>query len=77
MVGSYSFWNGYWVVKKKTAGSRFRRTLRSIKEWGMRNRHLPMKEQQITLNQKLRGDDAYYGVTGKPLRAKPGAFRPG
>ncbi len=29
----------------------------------MKNRHLPMKVQQHKLNQKLRGHDAYYGVT--------------
>ena len=30
----------------------------------MDNRHLPLKVQQQKLNQKLRGHDAYYGVTG-------------
>ena len=35
----------------------------AIWEWGLKNRHLPMKEQQQKLNQKLRGHDAYYGVT--------------
>ncbi len=67
-LGFTHYWGksrkGYWVVKKKTAASRFRRTLRSIKEWGMKNRHLPLKEQQRKLNEKLRGHDAYYGVTG-------------
>lgn len=52
------------VVKTKTAGKRFRRTLRSIKEWGWKHRHLPLKDQQRKLNEKLRGHDAYYGVTG-------------
>ena len=51
------------MVKKKTAAGRFRRTLRAIREWGLKNRHLPMKVQQHKLNQKLRGHDAYYGVT--------------
>ncbi len=67
-LGFTHYWGksrkGHWVVKKKTAGARFRRTLLAIKEWGMRNRHLPMREQQRKLNQKLRGHDAYYGVTG-------------
>jgi hypothetical protein len=49
---------------KKTAASRFRRTLRAIREWGWKHRHLPMKEQQRKLNEKLRGHDAYFGVTG-------------
>jgi retron-type reverse transcriptase len=38
--------------------------LQAIKEWGMEHRHLPMKEQQRKLNEKLRGHDGYYGVTG-------------
>jgi group II intron reverse transcriptase/maturase len=67
-LGFTHYWGksrkGYWVVKKKTAGARFRRTLCKIKEWGMKNRHLPLKEQQRKLNEKLRGHDAYYGVTG-------------
>lgn len=67
-LGFTHYWGksrkGYWVVKKKTAGARLRRTLREIKEWGMRNRHRPMREQQRKLNQKLRGHDAYYGITG-------------
>jgi RNA-directed DNA polymerase len=55
---------GNYVVQKQTAKSRFRRALRSIREWGWKHRHLPVKEQQHQLNQKLRGHDAYYGVTG-------------
>lgn len=55
---------GYWVVTKKTAASRFRRALRNIREWGMKNRHLPLKEQQRALNRKLRGHDAYCGIAG-------------
>ena len=52
------------VVKKKTARGRFARALAAIKEWGWRNRHRSLKEQQCKLNEKLRGHDAYYGVTG-------------
>lgn len=52
------------AAQKQTAKSRFRRTLRSFREWGWKNRHLPLKEQQRMLNLKLRGHDAYYGVTG-------------
>jgi len=67
-LGFTHYWgksrNGHSVVKKKTAAGRFRRTLRSIWEWWLKNRHLPMKVQQHKLNQKLLGHDAYYGVTG-------------
>ena len=67
-LGFTHYWGksrkGHQVVKKKTAAGRFRRTLRTIREWGWKHRHLPMKEQQHKLNQKLCGHDAYYGVTG-------------
>lgn len=67
-LGFTHYWgkarSGAPVVKKQTAGGRFRRTLQAIKEWGWKNRHQPLKEQQRKLNEKLRGHDAYYGVTG-------------
>jgi group II intron reverse transcriptase/maturase len=52
------------VVKKRTAASRIRRFAKAIGEWCRRNRHRPIQEQHTTLSQKLRGHDAYYGVTG-------------
>ena len=52
------------VVKKRTAASRIRRFAKAIGEWCRRNRHRPIREQHATLSQKLRGHDAYYGVTG-------------
>jgi hypothetical protein len=55
---------GSWVVKRKTAKDRFSRTLRRISVWCRVNRHLPIKEQHAKLGQKLRGHDAYYGITG-------------
>ena len=67
-LGFTHYWavslKGYWVVKLKTAKDRFSRAARSIDQWCYRNRHLPISEQQQKLNQKLRGHDAYYGVTG-------------
>jgi group II intron reverse transcriptase/maturase len=66
-LGFTHYWGksrkGHQVVKKKTAAGRLRRTLCAIWEWGLKHRHLPMKVQQLKLNQKLRGHDAYYGVT--------------
>jgi RNA-directed DNA polymerase len=55
---------GNFVVKRKTARGRFTRAVRAIKEWGWKNRHLPVRQQHRKLNEKLRGHDAYYGVTG-------------
>ena len=68
LLGFTHYWavslKGYWVVKLKTAADRFTRAVRSIDQWCHDNRHLPIDEQQQTLNQKLRGHYAYYGVTG-------------
>lgn len=67
-LGFTHYWGksrrGIPVVKKQTARGRFSRAMRSIKAWGWEHRHLPLKEQQGKLNEKLRGHDAYYGVTG-------------
>ena len=67
-LGFTHYWavsrKGYWVVKLKTARDRFSRAVRSMDHWFRDNRHLSIAEQQRKLNQKLRGHDAYYGVTG-------------
>jgi group II intron reverse transcriptase/maturase len=55
---------GSWVVKKRTAKDRFSRTLRRIREWCRKHRHLDVEVQHRVLVQKLRGHYAYYGVTG-------------
>jgi len=52
------------VVKRKTAKKRFNRTLRTISAWCRENRHRPIRAQQRALNRKLRGHDAYFGITG-------------
>ena len=55
---------GAWVVKQTTARSRLTRTLRRIKEWCRRNRHLPLAEQHRHLTRQLQGHDAYFGIRG-------------
>jgi RNA-directed DNA polymerase len=52
------------VVHRKTSGKRFRRSLKAIKEWGWKHRHLSLKEQQEQINRKLNGHYGYYGITG-------------
>jgi len=68
LLGFRHFWGksrkGNWVVKKKTAKDRFARTLHRIAEWCRAHRHDPIENQHATLARKLRGHDAYYGVTG-------------
>jgi RNA-directed DNA polymerase len=67
LLGFTHFWGrsrkGSWVIKRKTAKSRFSRAVRRFGEWCRANRHLPLGEQQRQLTQKLRGQDAYYGIT--------------
>ena len=68
LLGFTHFWGrslkGNWVVKRRTAKARLSRTMRRLNEWCKANRHRPLQEQQQQLAQKLRGHDAYYGVTG-------------
>jgi group II intron reverse transcriptase/maturase len=67
-LGFTHYWSrsrkGNWVVKRKTADSRFRRAVRRIADWCRLNRHRPLGEQAQTLAQKLRGHYQYYGVIG-------------
>jgi RNA-directed DNA polymerase len=56
--------NGNWVVQRKTAKTRFRRAVRQIGQWCRRHRHLSVAQQWQALSRKLRGHDAYYGITG-------------
>lgn len=68
LLGFTHFWGrsrkGWWVVKRKTMSSRFSRAMHRFSEWCRDHRHLPLQEQHAVLNAKLRGHDAYYGITG-------------
>jgi RNA-directed DNA polymerase len=68
LLGFTHYWDrsrqGNWVVKRKTARSRFTRALQALGQWCRLNRHRPVAEQHQTLSQKLRGHFAYYGITG-------------
>ena len=67
-LGFTHFWarsrKGNWILKRKTAASRFTRAVRTISQWCRFHRHDPIAEQHTTLCQKLRGHAAYYGITG-------------
>jgi RNA-directed DNA polymerase len=71
-LGFTHYWGrsrqGGWVVKRKTAKSRFRRALQSLWEWCRVNLHQPIQEQHRRLRQKLQGHYAYYGITGNAGR---------
>ena len=68
LLGFTHFWarsrNGFWVVKRRTSKSRFRRGMKALAQWCRENRHHALAEQHQTLSQKLRGHFAYYGITG-------------
>ncbi len=68
LLGLTHYWaqsrKGGWVVKRKTAAGRFGRTVKRIAQGGRVNRHQPVPWQHQHLLSKLRGHDAYYGLTG-------------
>ena len=55
---------GNWAVMRKTAKSRFARSIQRIEQWCRLNRHRPIREQWKELCAKLRGHYGYYGITG-------------
>jgi RNA-directed DNA polymerase len=65
-LGFTHYWarsrKGNWAIKRKTVGKRLRRSVKAIWQWCRANRHLPIKEQQRKLNQKLTGHYQYYGI---------------
>ena len=67
-LGFTHFWarsrKGNWVLKRKTAASRFTRAVRTIDQWCRGHRHDPIAEQHAVLCQKLRGHAGYYGIVG-------------
>lgn len=67
LLGFTHYWGrsrkGNWVMKRRTMKSRLSRAVQRFNEWCRANRHLPLAVQQEKLTRKLRGHDAYYGVT--------------
>ncbi len=65
-LGFTHYWaksrSGYWVIKRKTARKRQRRSIKSLWQWCKENRHLPIEEQYQMLCLKLRGHYQYYGI---------------
>jgi RNA-directed DNA polymerase len=52
---------GKFTVHVRTMRKRLRRSLTAVGEWCQQHRHMPVDEQQKTLNAKLRGHYQYYG----------------
>jgi RNA-directed DNA polymerase len=67
-LGLTHYWTrsrrGYWVINRRTARKRLRRTKKSLWRWCRTNRHLPLQDQYRMLCQKLRGHFQYYGIRG-------------
>ena len=67
-LGLTHYWTrsrrGCWVIKRKTANKRIRRTKKSLWRWCRINRHAPLKDQYRMLCLKLRGHFQYYGIRG-------------
>jgi RNA-directed DNA polymerase len=53
-----------WVIKRKTAPKRLRRSMKNVWEWCRQNRHEPLREQYRMLCLKLNGHYQYYGIQG-------------
>jgi RNA-directed DNA polymerase len=68
LLGFTHFWDrsrkGNWVVKRKTAASRFTRALRKVVQWCKRFRHRPVAEQHALLCRVVKGHYGYFGITG-------------
>jgi len=55
---------GSWVIKRRTARKRLRRTKQALWRWCRTNRHAPLKDQYPRLSLKLRGHFQYDGIRG-------------
>jgi RNA-directed DNA polymerase len=67
-LGLTHYWTrsrqGFWVIKRRTARKRLRRTKKSLWRWCRTNRHTPLKYQYHMLCLKLWGHFQYYGIRG-------------
>jgi RNA-directed DNA polymerase len=55
---------GFWVMKRRTARKRLRRTKKALWRWCRTHRHAPLPYQYQMLCSKLRGHFQYYGIRG-------------
>jgi RNA-directed DNA polymerase len=68
LLGLTHYWGrsrrGTWMIHRKTAKDRFRRTLQRINQWCRAHRHDPVADQHAALSRQLMGHYAYFGVRG-------------
>jgi RNA-directed DNA polymerase len=67
-LGLTHYWTqsrrGFWVIKRRTARKRLRRTKKALWRWCRTHRHAPLTYQYQMLCLKLRGHFRYYGIRG-------------
>jgi RNA-directed DNA polymerase len=67
-LGFTHYWGkgrkGTWVIKRRTAKDRFKRSLKKLAEWCRKHLHEPVAYQHQQLSKKLAGHYGYYGITG-------------
>jgi RNA-directed DNA polymerase len=67
-LGLTHYWTqsrrGFWVIKRRTARKRLRRTKKALWRWCRTNRHAPLTYRYQMLGLKLRGHFRYYGIRG-------------
>ena len=65
-LGFTHYWarslKGYWIIKRKTASKKVRKTIQALWYWCRKNRHMKLKEQYQILCSKLRGHFQYFGI---------------
>ncbi len=65
-LGFTHYWakslKGNWVIKRKTASKKLRKTIVAIREWCRNNRHKNVLWQYRILSSKLRGHFQYFGI---------------
>ncbi len=65
-LGFTHYWSksrkGNWIIKRKTASKKVRKTIQALRDWCRRNRHLDLNEQYRILCSKLRGHFQYFGI---------------
>lgn len=68
LLGFTHYWGksraGRWIVKRKTAKSRFTRALATVVAWCKHHRHDAVAAQHRALSRKLTGHFGYFGITG-------------
>lgn len=67
-LGLTHYWTksrqGFWVIKRRTARKRLRRTKQALWRWLRHHRHAPLQYPYQMLGAKLRGHFQYYGIRG-------------